>query len=100
MDTKPLRKTAMDDVIDMVRLWRVGRLPDTVLVIKVPLEKCVYDNFRIARDPLFDSPARTARDSSRCEIVENITIRRFIDSHGQTWYAGYGSRTKTLVIGE
>jgi hypothetical protein len=79
------------DENEVIRLYQNGILPGDVVVMKVPITHNAYNEI-VIEELSPEGPLVSFTSGNR----ENIKLRYW----GSGLYAGYGTETKTLIIGE
>lgn len=101
--------SANDELKEMVYRYRLGILPEDVRVTCVPLRKSAYGGWENALSPHQASPGMNMdwfREETEPIKVGDIPVKREmvrlyeILTGPRTLYAGYGPKSKVLLIGK
>jgi hypothetical protein len=96
MDTIELPDDKLTNLERLVFKWRIGRLPQDVKLIYIPMRKTDYGDWQIA-----ETYAAYVEPTAEYEQPGNVEHIKIEHLRFGTWevFAGYGEKTQTLVIG-
>ena len=83
----------MSELEKLVFLHRANRLPEEVELVYVSVKRTAYGDWQIAE------MYTVSQELMGMEYEEHIKIERYRFGN-QNLFAGYGEKTKTLVIGK